>query len=114
MARDERPTVWSTEKGDLRKKPSTGKRNRIKSLDPSGQVIYLHRESKGRGGKPVSLVKNLKLTDEDLKSLAKTLKRACSSGGTVKDGVILIQGEHRKKIKGVLENLGYRVKISGG
>ena len=112
MTRDERPKVWSTEKGDLRKQPKP--RKRIQSLPPSQQAVYLHRESKGRGGKPVSLVKNLALSENDLKTLAKTLKRACSCGGTVKDGMILIQGDHRQKMKQVLEDLGYRVKIAGG
>ena len=78
------------------------------------QTIYLHRESKGRGGKPVSLVKNLSLPKSELKALAKKLKQSCGSGGTVKDGVIEIQGEHRKKIADVLEKLGYKTKIAGG
>ena len=78
------------------------------------QTIYIHRESKGRGGKPVSLVKNLLLPKSELKALAKKLKQSCGSGGTVKDGVIEIQGEHRKKIADVLEKLGYKTKIAGG
>jgi translation initiation factor 1 len=49
-----------------------------------------------------------------LKSLAKQLKRECGSGGTVKDGVIEIQGEHRDKIAVVLQRLGYKVKVAGG
>jgi translation initiation factor 1 len=78
------------------------------------QTVYIHRESKGRGGKPVSLVKNLSLPKSELKALAKKLKKSCGSGGTVKDNVIEIQGEHRKKIADVLEKLGYKVKIAGG
>lgn len=109
---DERPTVWSTEKGDLRKQPK--KKPKAKSLPPSEQTAYLHRESKGRGGKTVSVVKNLVLSEDDLKALAKTLKQACGSGGTVKDGMILIQGEHREKMAEALRQLGYRVKIAGG
>ena len=113
MPRDERPTVWSSEYGDLRsqksKKP-VGKR----SLPPQEQTAYLHRETKGRGGKAVSLVKNLSLSDADLKSLAKQLKQACGSGGTIKDGVIEVQGEHREKNSEVLRQLGYKVKIAGG
>ena len=49
-----------------------------------------------------------------LKALAKKLKRSCGSGGTVKNGMIEIQGEHRDKISDVLGELGYKVKISGG
>ena len=78
------------------------------------QTIYIHRETKGRGGKPVSLIKNLSLPKSELKALAKKLKQSCGGGGTVKNGVIEIQGEHRKKITEVLEKLGYKTKIAGG
>jgi len=60
------------------------------------------------------LVKNLLLSDVDLKSLAKKLKQECGTGGTIKNGVIEIQGEHRQKIADVLQKLGYKVKIAGG
>ena len=85
-----------------------------KSLPPQQQTAYLHRESKGRGGKAVTLVKNLTLTEADLKALAKKLKAACGSGGTVKEGIIEIQGEHREKIAEALGKMGYKVKIAGG
>jgi len=109
-------TVWSSEAGDLRKKapspqPSPEGRGRI---TPQQQTIYLHRESGGRGGKAVTLVKNLVLSTEELKSLAKRLKQECGTGGTIKNGVIEIQGEQRERIAAVLKNLGYRVKIAGG
>ncbi len=81
---------------------------------PHQQTIYLHRESAGRGGKAVTLVKNLALSAEDMKLLAKKLKQECGTGGTVKGGAIEIQGEHREKIAGVLSKLGYKVKIAGG
>lgn len=105
-------TVWTSEQGDLRKK--NGNNNNQKSLPPQQQTIYLHRESAGRGGKAVTLVKNLALSVEDTKSLAKRLKQECGTGGTVKDGVIEIQGEHREKIANLLIKLGYKVKIAGG
>ena len=105
-------TVWSSEQGDLRKKnqsPASGK-----SLPPRQQTIYLHRESSGRGGKPVTLVKNLVLSADDLKSLAKKLKQECGTGGTIKDGMIEIQGEQRERIAVILQKLGYKVKVAGG
>ena len=105
-------TVWSSEDGDLRKKEQTTSHS--KSLPPQQQTAYLHRESGGRGGKVVSVVKNLILTEDDLKSLAKKLKQECGTGGTVKDGVIEIQGEHRQRMAEVLIKLGYKVKIAGG
>lgn len=117
-------TVWSSEDGDLRQKnhltlnplssPKGASARRGESLPPQQQTIYLHRESGGRGGKVVSVVKNLVLTEEDLKSLAKKLKQECGSGGTVKDGMIEIQGEHRQRMAEVLQKLGYKVKIAGG
>ena len=112
MSRKKPRTVWSSESGDLRKQGQ--KATVIKSLPPHQQTAYLHRESKGRGGKTVTLVKNLSLSVEDMKALTKKLKAACSGGGTVKDGVIEIQGDQRENIAGVLEKLGYKVKIAGG
>ena len=112
MPKDHHPTVWSSSHGDTRRKSQNI--TSTKSLPPNQQTIYLHRESKGRGGKGVSLVKNLILSEKDMKILAKKLKQSCGSGGTIKDGIIEIQGEHRKKIADVLEKLGYKTKIAGG
>lgn len=112
MPHNDRPTVYSTELGDLRKQ--TRHSLPAKSLPPQQQTAYLHRESKGRGGKTVSLVKNLLLTEADLKELAKKLKQICGTGGTIKDGIIEIQGDHREKIAEALRNLGYKVKLAGG
>ncbi len=111
-------TVWSSEQGDLRKipspQPSPTRNHTGESLPPHQQTIYLHRESAGRGGKAVTLVKNLALSAEDMKLLAKKLKQECGTGGTIKDGVIEIQGERREKIAALLSRLGYKVKIAGG
>jgi translation initiation factor 1 len=112
MPRNDHHTVWSSNQGDLRKKES--KTGPVTSLPANQQTAYLHRESKGRGGKTVTLVKNLVLSEDDLKALAKRLKQACGSGGTAKEGMIEIQGEHREKIAQVLQTAGYRVKIAGG
>lgn len=105
-------TVWSSQQGDLRKQPQTSAS--AKSLPPNQQTAYLHRDKGGRGGKVVTLVKNLDLSENALKSLAKQLKQACGTGGTVKDGVIEIQGEQREKIAEVLAKMGYKVKVAGG
>ena len=105
-------TVWSSEQGDLRKKDQAPAD--LQSVPRQQQTSYLHRESAGRGGKAVTLVKNLVLSAEEVKSLAKRLKQECGTGGTVKDGVIEIQGEHREKIAALLSKLGYKVKIAGG
>ena len=112
MGKDNHRTVWSSDQGDLRKqeaKPQKGK-----SLPPQQQTAYLHRDSKGRGGGTVTLVKNLVLSDEDRRALARRLKQICGSGGTIKDAVIEIQGEQRERIAEELRKLGYKVKIAGG
>jgi translation initiation factor 1 len=84
------------------------------SLPPNQQTIYLHRDSKGRGGSTVTLVKKLVLSDQDMKDLAKKLKQVCGSGGTVKEGVIEVRGGHREKIADALKKMGYKVRIAGG
>lgn len=112
MLKNESRTVWSSEQGDLRKQESSSRN--VKSLPPNQQTVYLHRDSKGRGGKTVTLVKKLVLSEEDIKELAKKLKQVCGGGGTVKDDVIEIQGEHREKIAEALVRMGYKVKIAGG
>jgi translation initiation factor 1 len=76
--------------------------------------VRVSRESKGRGGKVVTLVKGLALGDAELTVFAKQLKAACGSGGSVKDGVIEVQGDHVERLVGVLQTHGYRVKRAGG
>lgn len=112
MTKNESRTVWSSDRGDLRSQP-TQSRN-VKSLPPNQQIVYLHRDSKGRGGKSVTVIKKLVLSEEDMKELAKKLKQVCGSGGTVKEDVIEIQGEHREMIADALVKMGYKVKIAGG
>ena len=112
MSKSDNRTVWSSKQGDLRKQGQNP--SGPESLPPPQQTAYLHRESSGRGGKPVTLVKNLVLSADDLKALAKKLKESCGTGGTVKDGIIEIQGEQRERIAEVLRKLGYKVKIAGG
>jgi translation initiation factor 1 len=112
MPKNESKTVWSSEEGDLRKQKSPSQN--VKSLPPNQQTVYLHHDAKGRHGGTVTLVKKLVLSPDDMKELAKKLKQLCGTGGTVKDDVIEIQGEHREKIAGALTKMGYKVKIAGG
>jgi translation initiation factor 1 len=85
-----------------------------RSWPPENQEAHIRRETKGRGGKTVTVVYNLRLTPADLKSLGKHLKQACGSGGTAKNGTIEIQGDHRNAIAETLQTLGYKVKFTGG
>ena len=73
-------------------------------------IVRVSRETKGRAGKDVTLVKGLSLEPSALAVLGKQLKAACGSGGTVKDGVIEIQGDHRERVIGLLGTQGYAVK----
>ena len=112
MAKNESRSVWSSAEGDLRKRQSPSLKP--KSLPPSQQTVYLHRDSKGRGGKTVSLVSGLVLSENDMKDLSRILKQVCGSGGAIKGDTIEIQGEHRQKIAEALLEMGYKVKIAGG
>lgn len=80
----------------------------------STPVVRLGRETKGRRGKGVTTVLDVPLDDAGLLELATTLKQRCGTGGTVKDGVIEIQGDQRDRLTTVLEGMGYRVKRVGG
>ena len=77
-------------------------------------VVRLHRDSKGRKGKGVTLIKGLELDSAEVVKLAKTLKSKCGVGGAVKEGVIELQSADRENIKTLLEAMGHTVKIAGG
>jgi translation initiation factor 1 len=77
-------------------------------------AVRVGRETKGRRGKGVTVVSDLPLGEPELAELAAKLKQQLGTGGTIKDGRIEIQGDHRDRICAQLEGLGYRVKRSGG
>ncbi len=77
-------------------------------------IVRVSRETKGRAGKGVTLVKGLALDDAALIALGKQLKTACGSGGTVKDGVIEVQGDHCERVMALLQAKGLKVKRAGG
>ena len=112
MPIDNDALVYSTEHGDLRKRQPSAPPG--PTHPPSQQIAFIQRTSKGRGGKVVTLVKNLHLSPDDHKALTKHLKQTCGSGGTLKDGVIEIQGDHRETITVALQRLGYKTKMAGG
>jgi translation initiation factor 1 len=110
-------TVYSTEQG--KHCPECGRpvdccSCRCKPSIPQGDgIIRLGRETKGRKGKGVTLITGIPLDEDGLRILAKELKQKCGTGGTVKDRVIEIQGDHRDILLNELMARGYTVKRSG-
>jgi translation initiation factor 1 len=84
------------------------------TLNPQEQLLKLHRETKGRAGKAVAIVRGFVGSDDDLNELGKKLKGHCGTGGSVKDGEIIIQGDQRDKVSAFLTSKGYKVKNVGG
>lgn len=111
--------VYSTEAGrmcpDCRRPVAQCVCKQAAKAVPAGDgVVRVSRETKGRGGKAVTLVKGVALQADALTALGKQLKTACGTGGTVKDGVIEIQGDHVDKVMAALKAQGHTVKRAGG
>ena len=81
---------------------------------PNDGVVRISRQTKGRKGAGVCLITGVALGEAELKQLATDLKKKCGTGGTVKDGVIEIQGDHRQTLAEALQKAGYKVKLAGG
>lgn len=81
---------------------------------PDDGIVRIRREVKGRKGKTVTAVFGIPLDESGLKKFAKLLKQRCGAGGNVKDGVIVIQGDHRKTLMDEIKKQGYKTKIAGG
>ena len=81
---------------------------------PGDGIVRVSRGTKGRGGKAVTLVRGLPLDDAAMAALGKRLRTACGAGGTVKDGVIEVQGDHAERLVPLLQAEGWRVKRAGG
>ncbi|WP_158126257.1 stress response translation initiation inhibitor YciH [Vibrio fluvialis] len=100
--------VYSTDVGRIKQEPEQAERSK------GDGIVRIHKETKGRKGKGVCIIKGLDLGDAPLKLLAAELKKVCGCGGSVKDGEIEIQGDMRDKIKAMLEKKGFKVKLAGG
>jgi translation initiation factor 1 len=81
--------------------------------DANQQTLYVSLE-RLKGGKVATIIENFAGSDKDLEALGKLVKSKCGTGGTVKDRIILIQGEQRDKVIGILNSLGYKTKKKGG
>ena len=120
--RDDDRVVWSSERGDLRPEKERAPRRGQASggggkkppAGPNDGVARVRRETAGRHGKTVTAVHGLRLGEAALRELASELKRLCGTGGSAKDGVIEIQGEHVDKVLDALRARGFEAKRAGG
>jgi translation initiation factor 1 len=80
------------------------------TLSPAQQVLRVQLETKHRAGKTVTVVLGFVGLEDDLAQLGKDLKNHCGTGGSAKDGEIILQGDHREKIKQWLQKKGYKTK----
>ena len=111
--------VYSTDAGRVCpscQKPPPACACRKKQAPPASAsgVIRIRREVKGRGGKTATVSTGFQLGDDGLKQLAAELKRSCGTGGSAKDGEILIQGDHRETVLAALKKKGFAAKLAGG
>ena len=109
--------VYSTDSGRMCpacRQPITGCTCKAPVMPATDGVVRVSLQTKGRGGKSVTLVKGLPLDAEALAVLGKQLRSACGSGGTVKDGVVEVQGDHVATMLAVLQKQGYSPKRAGG
>ena len=102
--------VYSTETGRVKTGMTA---NKPVSKQTDG-IVRLRREVKGRGGGTVIVISGVPLSASDIKDLAGVLKKKCGCGGTVKEGIIEIQGDHRDALSAELEARGFKVKLAGG
>ena len=110
--------VYSTDSGRICpdcRQPQAACTCRQRVAAPVGDgVVRVLRETKGRGGKAVTVVRGLPLAPDTLAALGKRLRTACGSGGTAKDGVLEIQGDHVERVMALLAADGHKVKRAGG
>lgn len=100
--------VYSTDGGRIKEEKTAP------AIPKNDGVVRIRRETAGRNGKGVTTITGIPVDEAELKNIAKALKQTCGVGGSVKDGVIEIQGDQREKIKADLEKRGYTVKLAGG
>ncbi|HIE0912930.1 TPA: stress response translation initiation inhibitor YciH [Serratia marcescens] len=108
MNDDNSRLVYSTDTGRI-------KQEEVKPQRAKGDgIVCIQRQTSGRKGKGVCLIAGIDLDDAALDKLAAELKKKCGCGGSVKDGIIEIQGDKRDLLKQLLEAKGMKVKLAGG
>jgi translation initiation factor 1 len=119
---NESKLVYSTETGRMCPKCGRPQSKCVCQRKPSKKaagkasdgLIRVRRESKGRKGKTVTTISGFQEKDSVLRMIASNLKNRCGTGGSYKDGIIIIQGDHRETVKAELTQQGFTVKIAGG
>ena len=114
--------VYSTATGDTRGEAPRGRKDSrgggagrpAAQAAPADGIVRVGRETKGRKGKGVTVLTGLPVSGRELEALARELKALCGAGGTVRDGVLEIQGDHRDRLVRAVEERGWKVKRSGG
>jgi translation initiation factor 1 len=110
--------VYTTGKGricpDCRKPVASCSCRQTSTPPVTDGIVRIRRETKGRAGKGVTVITGVPLGPADLDQLAKQLKQRCGTGGTVKNGTIEIQGDHRDLLLAELTKKGWTVKKAGG
>jgi translation initiation factor 1 len=104
--------VWSSDDGDLRR--SRGARPPARVVPAAAGRVKVRRETSGRRGKAVTTISGLPLDDDALRAVAARLKKRCGVGGSAKDGVIELQGDHRTVVVDELRTAGYDPVLAGG
>jgi len=109
--------VYRSEGGDFKgaRRPASASRSpEAAPRFPDDGIVRITRDRSGRSGKVVTVIHGLRARGEVLDAIASDLRRRCGAGGTVKDGVVEIQGDHRERVAEHLRTRGYTVKLAGG
>jgi translation initiation factor 1 len=118
--RNSNPVVYSTESGRICPKCSRPiglcicKSAKADQPFPSDGIVRVRREKQGRGGKEVTSIRGVPGTKDEIQKLAAEIKKKLGTGGTVRDGVIEIQGDRVDFVLSFLTNSGYKAKRDGG
>ena len=108
--------VYSTDGGRVREEPrkQAPKGPPQPQAVPDDGIVRIMRDRKGRGGKTATTIHGLPGSDAELDALLKRLKQVCGAGGSREGRVLVVQGDHRERLRADLEKLGLRVKLAGG
>ena len=111
---NDRRLVYSSDAGKVERRGNSTKAAAPAPGAPNDGVVRIFRERGNRGGKTVTVIRGLPERGPSLDARLGELKRLCGAGGTLREGSLEIQGDHRQRIAERLRGLGYKVKLAGG